>query len=85
MVTINVIFVALGRTGSHPSKVMSVARPPVEDSRPEPKRARMGNRPSISSSKEDKIGTVQPHDDTLVVTLKIEGYNVRKVMVDAVG
>ena len=45
----------------------------------------MGNRPSISFSKEDKIGTVQPHDDTLVVTLKIEGYNVRKVMVDAVG
>ena len=82
MVTINVIFTALERTGSHPSKVMSVARPPVEDSRLEPKRARMGNRPSISFSKEDKIGTVQPHDDTLVVTLKIEGYNVRKVMVD---
>ena len=82
MVTINVIFAALGRTGSHPSKVMSVARPPVEDSRPEPKRARMGNQPSISFSKEDKIGTIQQHDDTLVVTLKIEGYNVRKVMVD---
>ena len=42
----------------------------------------MGNWPSISFSKEDKIGTIQQHDDTLVVTLKIEGYNVRKVMVD---
>ena len=31
---------------------------------------------------EDKIGTIQPHDDTLVVTLRIGGYDVRRVMVD---
>ena len=31
---------------------------------------------------EDKIGTIQPHDDALVITLQIEGYDVNRVMVD---
>ena len=31
---------------------------------------------------EDKAGTIQPHDDALVVTLRIEGYDVRRVLVD---
>ena len=31
---------------------------------------------------EDKIGTIQPHDDALVVTLRIGGYDVRRVLVD---
>ena len=30
----------------------------------------------------DKQGTIQPHDDALVVTLRIDGYNVKRVMVD---
>ena len=33
-------------------------------------------------SDEDKIGTIQPHDDALVITLQIEDYDVRRVMVD---
>ena len=33
-------------------------------------------------SDEDKIGTIQPHDDTLVITLRIRGYDVKRVMVD---
>ena len=28
------------------------------------------------------MGTIQPHDDALVVTLRIEGYDVKRVMVD---
>ena len=36
----------------------------------------------MSFSKEDKVGTIQPHDDALVVTLRIEGYDVKRVMVD---
>ena len=36
----------------------------------------------LGSSDEDKQGTIQPHDDVLVVTLKINGYNVRRVMID---
>ena len=31
---------------------------------------------------EDKLGTIQPHDDTLVVTLRIGGYDVKRVMID---
>ena len=55
---INVIFIASGRTGSHPFKVISVARPPVEDSNPKPKRARIEIRPTLSFSDEDKVGTI---------------------------
>ena len=37
---------------------------------------------ALSFSDEDKVGTIQPHDDTLVITLRIEGYDVKRVMVD---
>ena len=33
-------------------------------------------------SDEDKIGIIQPHDDALVITLQIGGYDVKRVMVD---
>ena len=33
-------------------------------------------------SNEDKIGTIQPHDDSLMITLRIGGYDVKRVMVD---
>ena len=33
-------------------------------------------------SDEDKIGTIQPHDDALVITFRIGGYDVKRVMVD---
>ena len=69
--TINLIFAAPGRTGSHPSRVMSVARLPVEDFNFEPKRAKVEIRPALSFLDEDKIETIQPHDDTLVVTFRI--------------
>ena len=54
----------------------------VEDSNSEQKRARVDIQPALSFSNEDKIGTIQPHDDALVVTLKIEGYDVKRVIVD---
>ena len=38
--------------------------------------------PVLSFSDEDKIGTIQPHDDALVVTLRIGGYDVKRAMVD---
>ena len=62
---INIILTALGRTGSYPSKVMSVARLPAEESDPKPKRARMDVYTTLSFSEEDKVGTIQPYDDTL--------------------
>ena len=33
-------------------------------------------------SDEDKIKTIQPHDDALMITLRIEGYDVKRVMVN---
>ena len=36
----------------------------------------------LSFSDEDMIGTIQPHDNALVVTLRIGGYDVKKVLVD---
>ncbi|XP_065626606.1 uncharacterized protein LOC136066358 [Quercus suber] len=79
---INVIFVAPGRTGSWPSKVMSVARLPVGDIGPDPRSSRPAVSPVLDFSDEDKAGTIQPHDDALVVTLRIGRYDVKRVMVD---
>ena len=80
--TINVIFTALGRTGSQPTRVMFVAKSPTGDPNSEPKRARLEIRPSLSFWDEDKIETIQPHGDALVVTLRIGGYDVKRVMAD---
>ena len=75
---INVIFAALGRTGSRPFKVMFVARLPAEHINSGPKTAKVEIQPALSFSGEDKIGTIQPHDDVLVVTLRIGGYDIKK-------
>nr|XP_023891950.1 uncharacterized protein LOC112003956 [Quercus suber] len=64
----NVIFAALGKIGSCPSRVMFVAQLFAEGANSKPKR--------------DKIGTIQPHDDALVVILLIGGYDVKRVLVD---
>ncbi|XP_050248966.1 uncharacterized protein LOC126696236 [Quercus robur] len=72
----------LGKTGSHPSRMMSIAWPLAEDFNSEPKRDRVEIRPALSFSDEDKVGTIQPRDDTLVVTLRIGGYDVKRVLVD---
>ena len=47
-----------------------------------PKRVKMGNPLVLGFSNEDKLGTVQPHNDALVVTLRIGGYDVKKVMIN---
>ena len=70
---INVILAALGKTGSYPSRVMSIARPHAEDLIPDSQRGRVEVRPAPSFSNEDKVGTFQPHDDVLVITLQIGG------------
>ena len=33
-------------------------------------------------SNDDKIGIIQPYDDALMITLRIGGYDVKRVMVD---
>ena len=47
-----------------------------------PKRARLMVTPTLGFSEEDKEGTLQPHDDALVVTIRIRGYDVKRVLVD---
>ena len=63
---------------------MSVARLFAENLNPEPKRAKMSVQPALSFSNENKVETIQPHDDTLVIMLKIGGGgdDVKRVMVD---
>ena len=82
MGTINVIFTAPGRTGSCPSRVMSVARLSSRDINQNPKRAKVELLLVMGFSDEDNIEIIQPQDDALVITLRIWGYDVKRVMVD---
>ena len=61
---------------------MSVARLSSGDTNQDPKRARVELLLVMGFSDKDKIGTIQPYDDALVITLRIEGYDVKRVMVD---
>ena len=38
--------------------------------------------PVLSFLDKDKVGTIQPHDDILVVTFRIGRYDVNRVLVD---
>ncbi|XP_075675127.1 uncharacterized protein LOC142644384 [Castanea sativa] len=80
--TINVIFAALGRTGSCPTRVLLVSQLLAEETNFEPKRVKGNPPPILGFSEDDKVGTIQPHDDALVITLRIGGYDVKRVMVD---
>ena len=61
---------------------MSVARLSSKDGILEPKRAKVQIQPTVGFSDKDKAGIIQPHYDALVVTLRIGGYDVRRVLVD---
>ena len=79
---INVILAASERTGSCPSRGMSVARLPTEHDDRESKKAKKIASPILGFSNDDKVRTTQPYDDALVVTLRIGRYDVRRVLVD---
>ena len=59
-----------------------MARLSSKDTSHEPKKAKVERPLVMGFSDEDKIGTIQPHDDALVITIRIGGYNVKRVMVD---
>ena len=61
---------------------MSVTWPFVDDSYPDLKRSKVEVRPALSFLDEDMIGTLQPHNVALVVTFRIGGYDVKRVLVD---
>ena len=50
-----------------------MARLSTEDNNSKPKRARIEIQLVLGFSDEDKIRTIQPYDDTFVVTLRIRG------------
>ena len=59
-----------------------MARLLTEDGEKMSKRSKKGNSPVLGFSDEDKMGTIQPHNDTLVVTLRIGGFDVKRVLVN---
>ena len=59
-----------------------MAQLPAKESQPKPKKARVNSYLTLSFSEENKIRTTQPHDDVLLITLRIGDYNVKRVMVD---
>ena len=59
-----------------------MARLSAKDREREFKRSKKGNSLILGFSDEDKRGTIQSHDDALVVTLRIGGFDVRRVLVD---
>ena len=61
---------------------MSASHSQAKESSSIPKRAKLGIPLVLSFSDEDKVGTIQPHDDALVVILRIGGYDVKRVMID---
>ena len=61
---------------------MFVAWLSTKDNNSEPKRDKIEIQPILGFSDKDKTKIIQPHDDALVVTLKIWGYDVKKVLID---
>ena len=59
-----------------------MAQLPAEEFQPELKKARVNSYPTLSFLEEDKIETTQPHDDALLITLRIGDYDVKRVIVD---
>ena len=58
-----------------------MARLSTEDREREFKRSKKGSSLILGFSDEDKRGTIQPHNDALVVTLRIGGFDVKRVLV----
>ena len=54
----------------------------IEDNDRDSKKAKKEASLVLGFSDEDKIGTVQSYNDALVVTLRIGGYDVKRVLVD---
>ena len=61
---------------------MSVSCYSDEDSNSIPKRIKTNVPLVLSFSDANKQGTIQPHDDALVVTLRIGEYDIKRVMVN---
>ena len=83
LVTINVIFTKPKGDVRTCSGFMSMAMGLNSGDRDRTfKKAKVVATPILGFSEEDKEGTFEPHDNALVVTIRIGDYNVKKVLVD---
>ena len=65
------------------SSVMSMAsKPELEEQIRESKKVRLEALTTLGFFEEETVRTLQPHDDALVVTLWIGGYDVKRVLID---
>ncbi|XP_075675145.1 uncharacterized protein LOC142644407 [Castanea sativa] len=62
--------------------VLSVSQFLAKENNSEPKRVKENPPPILGFFEEDKVGTIQPHDDALVIKLRTRDYDVKRVMVD---
>ena len=76
------IFAKSENNGESSTMVMSVGGGcDLEVGDQAPKRAKVMVTPTLGFSEEDKKGIIQPHDYALVVTIRIGGYDVKRVLV----
>ena len=61
---------------------MLMARLSTDEDGSKSKRARILTQPTLGFLDKDKPRAIQPHNNALVVTLRIGGYDVRRVLVD---
>ena len=81
--TISVILVTPSMEAGSFSRIMSIAlKPELEEYVRRFIRVKVESQLILGFSDEDKVGTFQPHDDALVVTLWIGGFDVKRVLVD---
>ena len=79
---IEVILVALGGTNAVESRVLAVASTrDCSENQQSVKKMKSQSEP-IAFDDEDLEGTIQPHDDALMITARISGFLVKRVMVD---
>lgn len=81
--TIHVIFANPNRQTASSTLVLTISQHSKKEEEENAfKRAKMKPDQVLGFSKQDKLGTTQPHHDTLVVTLRIGGFYVKRIMVD---
>ena len=61
---------------------MSVTRLSADEGSSELKMAKVLIQPTLDFLDKDKSGAIKPHNDALVVMLRIGGYDIRRVLVD---
>ena len=81
--TINVIFMASMKDFNSTSGVMTISPQSKVNEKGGPhKKIRLKEQPILGFFEADKEGTTQPHDEALVVTLQIGGFDVKRIMIN---